>query len=54
MNDEQLWELRGILNQIQQSENDCMAIGFDRKITESRKRDLLRRLDHVKERIEQL
>jgi hypothetical protein len=54
MTDEQLWQLRGLLTQVQQIQNDLIAIGLDRKLTDGRKRDLFVRLVSLNEQIKEL
>ena len=51
MNDEEIWKMRGIYAQICSAEQDVVFILADRRFNPSRKRDLIRRLEHIVEQI---
>ena len=51
MNDEEIWKMRGIYAQICSAGQDVVFILADRRINPSRKRDLIRRLEHIVEQI---
>lgn len=54
MDEETLWTWRGIYSAVVSTEQEVVFILADRRFTESRKRDLLRRLEHLVERIENM
>ena len=51
MDDDKLWQLRGIWSQMIAAEQDVVFILTDRKFNASRKRDLVARLSHLIEQI---
>jgi len=51
MDDDQLWRLRGIYTQVCAAEQDIVFALADRRLTDSRKRDLVRRLEHLIDQI---
>lgn len=52
MTDDEIWKMRGIYAQICAAEQDIVFALADQKFSTNRKRDLVRRLQHIVEQIE--